>query len=77
MTEQKMTMEQAMQIQRDHIRQWKFVLRVEIMEALEQAATRRNEIGYDGPYDVWRGCQIDAWVMNCASALAAGRSVPQ
>lgn len=68
----KLTKEEGLAIQAEHVALWAKVLKPEVLEKLKAEVDRRNnESVYqiDDGFDVWRGTNIDEWVHNAARIL--------
>jgi hypothetical protein len=63
MRENEFTIEDAIEIQRDHLSRWKSILIPEAYEALEEYALRNNHKAESG-YDICRGHQLDNYIGN-------------
>jgi hypothetical protein len=57
------TVEEGLKIQAEHLRLWKAVLKLEVYEALEEYAKRKNNEAKTG-YDVCRGSDLDFYINN-------------
>jgi hypothetical protein len=57
------TVEEGINIQTEHLRLWKAVLKLEVYEALEEYAKRKNNEAKTG-YDVCRGSDLDFYINN-------------
>ena len=58
------TMEKAYLIQLQHLQSWCNVLKHEAYMMLLDEMLRRNAKGYESPYDVFRGTDMDAFIHN-------------
>ena len=58
------TLENAYTLQADDITRWSKVLNVDSYIKLLQEALRRNALGYQSPYDVFRGNDITTFICN-------------
>lgn len=58
------TMEDAFDIQSQHIAEWKDILNDAAFNLLQTEVDRRNKAGYRTPYDVFRGNDIDQFIAN-------------
>ena len=71
------TMVDALAIQERHLSQWEIVLKPDVVIAMRQEASRQNKAlakAKDAnPYDVWRGTEIDCFVMNYAGKIYQSR----
>jgi hypothetical protein len=70
MTDAKFTMQDALNIQADHLKQWEAVLSPEAYKRLLAEATRLNADGYKTPSNVFRGYQIDNFMGNLMRDMA-------
>jgi hypothetical protein len=61
--ELKFTKEQGIDIQTEHLEEFKLVLNSQAFEILEKLVTARNNVAQDG-FDVIRGNQIDEILHN-------------
>jgi hypothetical protein len=57
------TVEEGINIQTEHLTQWKTILILEVYEALEEYAKRKNNKAKTG-YDVCRGSDLDFYINN-------------
>jgi hypothetical protein len=57
------TIEEGIEIQKEHLAGWKTVLITEVYEALEEYALRDNDKARSG-YSVCRGTSLDNYVNN-------------
>ncbi len=57
------TIEEGINIQTEHLRLWKAVLKFEVYEALEEYAKRNNNEAKTG-YDICRGTSLDCYINN-------------
>ena len=58
------TIDDALKIQLDHLRDWKLVLSPQAYIRILDEAIERNKKGYKSPNDVWRGCDIETFIHN-------------
>jgi hypothetical protein len=58
------TIEDALKIQLEHLRDWKLVLSPKAYIRILDEAIDRNKKGYKSPDDVWRGCDIEVFILN-------------
>lgn len=58
------TMEDALKIQLEHLRDWKLMLSPEHYIRVLDEAIEQNKKGYKSPNDVWRGCAIEMFIYN-------------
>ena len=63
MERKEFTVEDGIEIQRDHLSRWKSVLLPEVYEALEEYALRTNHEANSG-YDIRRGTNLDNYIGN-------------
>lgn len=63
------TREEALKIQTDQIEELSFILKPEIIEILKNEAAKHNSIDTGNPFDIWRGTDIENFVMNYAGKL--------
>ena len=61
-----MTVEGGIQIQQEHLQQWKTVLKPEVYDKLEKWATLTNNEARTG-YEIRRGSDLSNYVQNIAS----------
>jgi hypothetical protein len=57
------TMADALQIQLDQLRDWKLMLSPKHYIRILDEAIERNKKGYKSPNDVWRGCDIETFIL--------------
>ena len=57
-------MEEAMKVQARHLAFYEEILKPKYYAEVKAEADRLNEIGYESPYDVFRGNDIDNFVAN-------------
>jgi hypothetical protein len=57
------TIEEGLEIQKEHLAGWKKILIVEVYEALEKYALRNNGKAISG-YSVCRGIDLDYYISN-------------
>jgi hypothetical protein len=57
------TIEQGLQVQREHLNEWKQVLKEEVYNELVKWATETNGEAKTG-YDIRRGSSLSTWVQN-------------
>lgn len=67
-TNHEFTVEQGIAVQREHLAEWKTILKSKVYKALEQYATENNDEARDG-YDIRRGNTLDNFVSNYAAKL--------
>lgn len=65
MTRPKLTFTQAIDFQREHLDQWKTVLKPEVFMKLRAWAISGNRTCAN-PFDIKRGVDLDNWVHNYA-----------
>lgn len=58
------TMEDALKIQLNQLRDWKSILNPQAYVKVLDEAIKRNKQGYKSPNDVWRGCDIEVFIFN-------------
>ncbi len=63
MNGQQFTMQDALAIQEEHLKQWESILKPEVAARLRTLVLAENE-GVTNPYDVCRGTSIDRFVHN-------------
>ena len=57
------TVEDGIEVQQQHLSQWKTILIAEVYDALEEYVTRDNDKARDG-YDIRRGYDLDFYINN-------------
>jgi hypothetical protein len=66
---QEFTLEQALDIQEEHINEWELVLNTEAFVRLTIKVKEANKKGYKSPYDVVRGSTLSQYVADIIDAL--------
>lgn len=61
---QEFTLEQAFDIQEEHINEWELVLNTEAFVRLTIKVKEANKKGYKSPYDVVRGSTLSQYVAD-------------
>ena len=67
-TNYEFTVEQGIAVQREHLAEWKTILKSKAYKALEQYATKDNDKAMNG-YDICRGTSLDNFMANYAAKL--------
>jgi hypothetical protein len=64
--EKPFTVKDGLKFQAEHVSLWETLLNAETIARLHAERDRRNAEGncYRNGYDVWRGCEIDAFIHN-------------
>jgi hypothetical protein len=60
---QELSVEQGIQIQNEHLQEWKIILKENVYEELVKWATSTNGEAKTG-YDIRRGSKLDNWIGN-------------
>lgn len=60
---EKLTVEKGIEIQRQHLNDWKEILKPHVYKWLEAKAVENNHLAKSG-YDIARGCTLDSYVGN-------------
>jgi len=61
---QEFTLQQALDIQEEHINEWELVLNTEAFVRLTIKVKEANKKGYKSPYDVVRGTTLSQYVAD-------------
>jgi hypothetical protein len=60
---QELSIEEGIQIQNEHLQEWKIILKENVYEELVKWATSTNGEAKTG-YDIRRGSKLDNWIGN-------------
>lgn len=67
-----LTVEKGIEIQREHLSEWKTVLKEEVYNELVKYCDESNKTSVTG-YDVKRGSDLSTWIRNYSIYLRYGK----